>query len=339
MRQLWILLTFFTTLSWGQKVKVNVHPNSPSQFYEAEYIRIHIELENTTKDSIPLDYWPSVNITKVTDDSGLEVFNENMESYNHITNHSPIKYPPITTKYYPHRFPPKSKIQFGEGIDFFFISNSSFVIGENKKTTRYQFLQAGKYIVHFEVNMDGFSQSYQHPIEILRPEGENLKRYKALGNAIYNTEKLLFASAYEICDSTKATVFKFLLDYKTGPYVTTALEYFINPTNSNAWICFTEKYYTFRFLDLLPTIYKGNEWQSQNLNFYYSIGNKINICFRDYIPNKEEFINGYLKKYELFSPIFSERIIQDASKCCDVSKLINYAALRANKETKSRKSK
>ncbi len=321
----------------GQPIKVSLHPQSPTTFYEGQYIEIILVVENTTKDTILCNYGQIGSINKVLDAAGQEVTNENYEAYQVFKSHA--TQPPVIDKCFD-LFPPKSKLQLIKKVSYFFNSNAALEDPETKRETRYGYLMKGKYTLVCDLSIEGYSTTYQFPIEILAPTGELMERFKALGTAMFKAESAGLPPSHGfVCDTLQPTILNFLLKYKDGPYVETAHKYPFTGMNNSASRCTDISYYGWKFLNMLPQIFEGKEWMTYSENFYASMFVDNLFCkFEPSVDNKEGYINAYLKKIENFSPRFCDKIIAQAGKCCDRTKLVNYAQLRELQNQKSKKS-
>ncbi len=320
----------------SQKIKVELHPLSTNIFYEGQYTEIALLVENTTSDSLPCNFPQICRIVNVLDATGVEVTNGNHEAYQVFKSHSTNMV--VADKYFD-LFPPKTKLQFTSKVSYFFNSNSTFTDMESKRETHYGFLRPGKYVVECEVSVEGFKNTYQFPIVVIAPKAELVERFNKLGKSIIIAESHgQPSSSIFVCDTLDNTILSFIQEYKNGAYTETAHKYPFTGMNNSASKCVNDPFYAWKFLNLLPQVYEGNEWMSYSENFYASMFADNFFCkLPSSNPNRHDYINAYLKKLEKFSPQFCDKIIAQASKCCDRTKLVNYARLRELNTGKAKK--
>lgn len=335
-----LLFTLFAlNFAYSQAIKVSLHPLSPHTFYEGEDVEIVIIVENTSKDSIPCNLGRFGGIVKVIDEKGNAVLNDNYEGYQSFKRLDP-NYEP--DKAYYDKFPPKSKMQIITRVNYFFNTNTSLIEVMKLKNSQFEYLKAGKYVLHCDVSMKDISQVYQYPVTVLPLIGEIAYRFKEFALATNLPENnILRPSADDIGDTLQPTLMQFIYKYKTGPYISTAHIHAMIKGGRSSELCLTNSTYLWMLLDLIPQIYKGKEWMSNSWNFKNIIFDGNLFCTP--IDGNQYFsmdiINAYLKKVEFLSYGFSKNIIADLKNCCncDRTQLINYALLREQQEAKLKK--
>lgn len=337
--QLLLINSLLISSICAQSVKIKKLENSPTTFYECEEIMVGIEVQNITRDTLNYNLKGLFNIIDIKTTSGDVVTNENYHAFQDFKSHA--KHTEKNKDNYFQKIAPQAKVNMLLYGFFYLYSNSKLsVINSNYKN--YLFLKAGNYKIHFEVKLENIVEKYEYDI-IIKQVDENLKpQFKEFAEAISYCEKNFDnPSAELIGDTINPTITRFLNKFKNGPFTKTAFNHIFELENYLARDYYLKnEFYTNSLLEMLENIYKGDEWMSYCVNFQSDlfINNLFSAKVNSYNENKEEQMNKYLTGLELFSPLFTDRIIESISKYCDRTKLVNFARLREQKEQKTKKS-